>query len=65
MYQFSVNISNPATALISDRYGLSDRATAAIASCVLQDVGLVNKGHRSLVIDKNKVRREKIKIRDY
>jgi len=30
---------------------------------VLQDVGLVNKRDRSMVIDKNKVRRERVKIR--
>uniref|UniRef100_A0A2S2QQI7 DUF4371 domain-containing protein n=1 Tax=Sipha flava TaxID=143950 RepID=A0A2S2QQI7_9HEMI len=55
----------PATALISDRYGLSDRPSAAIASCVLQDVGMIKEGDHSLVIDKNNVRREKNKIRDY
>lgn len=54
----------PATALMSDRYGISDRATAAIASSVLQDLGLINEVDLSLVIDKSKIRREKHKVRE-
>lgn len=52
------------TALLSDRFGLSNRATAAIRSSVLHDVGLVSEGDTSLVItDKSKIRREKKKTR--
>lgn len=60
-----MRIKLPATALISDRYGISDRATAAIASCLLQDVGMINEGDMSLVIDKSKIRREKQRNRYY
>ena len=49
----------PATAFISDRHGTSEREIAVIASCVLQDVGMINEGYMSLVIDKSKLRREK------
>ncbi|CAH0558691.1 unnamed protein product [Brassicogethes aeneus] len=37
-WQMRIKLKN--TALISDRFGVSDRATAAIASSVLQDVGI-------------------------
>lgn len=50
------------TVLVAQRYGVSERATAAIASSVLADVGLVSDGKRNLVTDKNKVRRSKIKL---
>ena len=49
-------------AALNDRYGKSERAAAAIASCVLQDVGMINEKDMSLVIDKNQIRREKHKI---
>ena len=48
------------TALTSDRYGLSDRATAAITSCVLKDFGIVTNYDHSLVVDKNKIRRAEV-----
>ena len=47
------------TALISQRFGVSLQATAAIASSVLHDVGLVSESDTSLVIDKNKIARER------
>lgn len=51
------------TALHSDRYRVSERATAVIASSVLEDVGLITKEDFSQVIDKSKIRREKIRNR--
>lgn len=54
----------PATALVSDRFGVSDRATAAIASSVLEDLGLIKEGDMTLVVDKSKIRREKGKRRN-
>lgn len=54
-----------ATALISDGYKLSNRTTTAVASCVLQDFGMINEGNSSLVIDKSKGKREKSKMCDY
>jgi len=53
----------PTLARECDRYGLSDRAAASLASAVLQDVGLVTEQDSSLVIDRNKIRREKEKKR--
>lgn len=58
-----MRISLKSTALVSDRFGVSDRATAAIASSVLFDLGIISESDTSLVIDKNKIRREKNKAR--
>lgn len=59
--QMRLNLTS--TVIMSDRFGVSDRATGAIASCVLKDLGVISKKDTSLVIDKNKVRREKKKAR--
>ncbi|KAF2896963.1 hypothetical protein ILUMI_09212 [Ignelater luminosus] len=58
-----MRIKLPATASISDRFGVSDRATAAIASSVIQNLGMITEEDMSLVIDKSKIRREKQKAR--
>ncbi|KAF2886282.1 hypothetical protein ILUMI_19891 [Ignelater luminosus] len=41
----------------------SDRATAAIASSVIQNLGMITKEDMSLVIDKSKIKREKQKAK--
>ena len=46
-----------------DRYGVSDRSAAALASSVLQDVGIITTENLSNVIDRSKVRRERQKAR--
>lgn len=51
------------TALTCDRFGISDRAAAAVVSSVLKDVGIVTDDDRSHVVDKCKIRREKKAIR--
>ncbi|GBM34940.1 hypothetical protein AVEN_41479-1 [Araneus ventricosus] len=51
------------TALVSDRFGVSDRAAAVIASSVLHDLGMSSEKDTSLVIDESKIRREKQKTR--
>lgn len=51
-------------AVIADRYGTSDREAAAIVSCTLKDLGLIDNKNKSLVVDKNKIRRARIKERD-
>ena len=50
------------TALISQRFGVSLQAMAAIASSVLHDVGLVTKLDTSIVIERNKIARERYRI---
>lgn len=60
-WQMRVKLTN--TALTSDRFGVSDRATAAIASSLLQDFGIITETEHSNVIDKNKIRRGKKVIR--
>ncbi|GBN68392.1 hypothetical protein AVEN_49978-1 [Araneus ventricosus] len=51
------------TALVCDRLGVSDRATAVIASSVLYDLGMISEKDASLVIDKSNTRREEQKTR--
>ncbi|GBN50269.1 hypothetical protein AVEN_255560-1 [Araneus ventricosus] len=53
----------PSTVVVGDRFGVSDRAVAAIASTVLHDVGLITSNNSDFVFDVNKLRREKAKVR--
>lgn len=57
--QWQMRVQLQATALISDRYNVSYRATAAIASSVLQDFDLITETDASHVVDQSKIRREK------
>ncbi|GBN68531.1 hypothetical protein AVEN_91436-1 [Araneus ventricosus] len=50
------------TAVVGNRFGTSERAVAAIASSVLHYVGLITSNHSVLVVDRNKLRREKAKV---
>ncbi|GBL98450.1 hypothetical protein AVEN_187774-1 [Araneus ventricosus] len=53
----------PSTPVVGDRCGVSDRDVAAIASSVLHDVGLITSNNSDLVVDENKLRREKAEVR--
>ncbi|GBM08988.1 hypothetical protein AVEN_94627-1, partial [Araneus ventricosus] len=53
----------PSTAVVGDRFGVSDRAVDAIASSVLPDVGLITSNNSDLMVDGNKLIREKAKVR--
>ncbi|GBL86236.1 hypothetical protein AVEN_131969-1 [Araneus ventricosus] len=53
----------PSTSVVGYRFGVSDRAVAALTSSVLHDVGLITSNNSDLVVDKNKLRREKTKVR--
>ncbi|GBL67496.1 hypothetical protein AVEN_217829-1 [Araneus ventricosus] len=46
-----------------DRFGISDRAGAAIVSAALQDVGIVSESNLLKVVDKNKILRGRAKAR--
>lgn len=46
-----------------DRHGISDRSAAALASAVLDDIGIVTPEDRSKIIDRSKVRRERRRTR--
>ena len=59
--QMRVSLANLARE--ADRYGVSNRAAASLATAVLVDFGIVTNADRSKVIDKNKLRRERIKLR--
>jgi len=58
--QMRVNL--PTVAQECDRFQLSDRSAAAIANAVLKDVGIISENDRSMVIDRNKIRRERQKV---
>ncbi|GBN03895.1 hypothetical protein AVEN_176882-1 [Araneus ventricosus] len=47
----------------SDRFGISDRAGAAIVSAALQDVGIISESNVLNVVDRNKIRRGRTKAR--
>lgn len=51
-------------AIIADRYNISDRAAAAIATATLIDFGIISKDDTRLAVDKSKVRRYRKKVRD-
>lgn len=53
----------PTVAEVCDRYGLSTRSAAAVASAVLTDVGLISTEDLTMVIDKNKIHRAVSKVR--
>ncbi|GBM29452.1 hypothetical protein AVEN_255839-1 [Araneus ventricosus] len=53
----------PSTAVVGDRFGVSDRAVAAISSSVLHNVGLITGNNSDLMVVENKLRREKAKVR--
>ncbi|GBL99578.1 hypothetical protein AVEN_68840-1 [Araneus ventricosus] len=46
-----------------DRFGISDRAGAAIVSAALQDVGIISESNVLNVVDRNKIRRGRTKTR--
>lgn len=52
------------TALLSDRFNVLDRATAAIAAGVIFDLGLISSKNIAKVTDKNKIRTEKVKLQN-
>lgn len=47
----------PTLAKVCDRYGLSDRSAAAVATAVLHDLGIVSTDNTKNVIDRSKLRR--------
>ncbi|GBO08272.1 hypothetical protein AVEN_263177-1 [Araneus ventricosus] len=46
-----------------DRFGISDRAGAAVVSAALQDVGIISESNVWNVVDRNKIRRGRTKAR--
>ncbi|CAG9826869.1 unnamed protein product [Diabrotica balteata] len=59
-----MRIELPTLGTICDKYGISDRSAAAVATAVLKDVGIICDSDTSKVIDKNKVRRARQKNRN-
>jgi len=54
----------PNSAMMSERYQLSDRASAAVVNAAMNDAGLIMDLDTANVIDKNKLRREREKYRN-
>ena len=44
-----------------DRFGVSDRIAAALATSLMQDIDVKDAHGNPIIMDKNKVRREKAK----
>ena len=59
-----MRLSLPCLASACDRYMVSDRSAAAIASAVLEDVGLISSEDLTQVIDRNKIRRARSTTRE-
>lgn len=51
-------------AKICDRYGISDRAGAAIANATLSDYGIISNQNMDLAVDRSKLRRERTRCRN-
>lgn len=60
---WQMRVKLKAKSLHCDRYGVSERAAAAIASSVLEDIGLITDTEASNVIDRYKIRRERYRSR--
>ncbi|GBN04590.1 hypothetical protein AVEN_244234-1 [Araneus ventricosus] len=54
----------PKVAVECDRYGVSDRAAAAIVSVALQNSGQLKNGDLTLIVDRSKIRRERKRVRN-
>ncbi|GBM48125.1 hypothetical protein AVEN_125907-1, partial [Araneus ventricosus] len=54
----------PKVAIECDRYGVSDRAAAAIVCAVFQDSRQLKNDGLTLVVDRSKIRRERKRVRD-
>jgi hypothetical protein len=59
-----MRIQLPTVARECDRWGISDRSAAAVATAVLQDIGIVSENDTSNVVDRSKIRREREKHRN-
>ena len=46
-----------------DKYSISDGAGAALATALLEDLGMVTEKNRSLVFDRFKIRRARQRVR--
>ena len=51
------------TASVCDRYGISDRSAASLCSAVLHDFKIIDDENLTQIIDRNKIRRERSKLR--
>ncbi|GBM09531.1 hypothetical protein AVEN_100439-1 [Araneus ventricosus] len=52
----------PSTVVVGDRFDISDRAVAAIASSVLHDVGLITSNNSDLMVDETSCEGKTLKL---
>ncbi|XP_061717533.1 uncharacterized protein LOC133525257 [Cydia pomonella] len=57
-------VSYATVARTLDRYGISDRAGAALVSATLQDIGLITRESSDNIVDRSKIRRMRSKARE-
>lgn len=60
----SVPIDITPLALVCERYGVSNTVAAAIATSTLQGCGIVTENNMKAIIDRNKIFRERTKLRE-
>ncbi|GBN00618.1 hypothetical protein AVEN_185919-1 [Araneus ventricosus] len=58
-----MRLGRPSIVVVGHSFGVSNRAVAVIGLSVLHDVGLITTNNSDLVVVKNKLRREKAKVR--
>ncbi|GBM90611.1 hypothetical protein AVEN_239218-1 [Araneus ventricosus] len=63
-YQSQKRLDFPTLARECDRYGISGREAASIASAVLQNIEIIHEGETSYVVDRNKIRRQRKKLQN-
>lgn len=54
----------PNIALECDRYGISNRVAASLVSATLKDFSVKDKNDAAIIVDKNKIQRERYKCRE-
>lgn len=50
--------------IVADRYRISSNAAALIATAALEDIGVINEGNSSCIIDRSKIRRSRNATRE-
>jgi len=58
-----MRVALPTVAQTCDRTGVSDRSAAILVNATLKDIGIITKDDSSRVVDRAKIRRERVKVR--
>lgn len=63
-FAYTPRYNTPNFAMECDRYGISDEAAASLASALLKDMDIKDENDKLIIMDRNKVRRERFKCRE-